>query len=182
MGEHSKHHETISESLGIENEIIMPEKTDTSIVKRKTVNADPMLFDTEEPEKEQPQQVVIIPEEESVRDAKKDYREARGRLHQVAEAGSQLLEGIMAVAEESEHPRAYEVATQLIKALSENTKQLMELHHDTHDLEDKKNKRHEPKPGIVPSKETSGGTTTNQSIFVGSTAELQKMLDHMSGK
>lgn len=182
MSEKSKYHNSISDSLGIPNEIIVSEEA--TVVKRKKL-PEPQLFDHREEQvvEEDTKEITIVPEDESIRDAKKDYAVVRGRLHQLAETGQQALEGILAVAEESEHPRAYEVVAQLIKTLAENSNQLMQLHHNTQDLEDKKNAKRDKRSGKSsekPADETPN--ITNNSIFVGSTAELQKMLDEMSGK
>ena len=184
MGENSQYHDSVSESLDINNEIIVPERR-TPAQKRVT---DPVLFDTsvgDDQEDKQPQEekrVTIIPEEESISDARKDYRAVRGRLHQIAETGHQALEGILQVAEETEHPRAYEVVAQLVKSLTENTKQIMELHHDTEDLEEKKNKKKQTTGQVKSDDTTQEKNVTNNSIFVGSTAELQDMLDQMNSK
>lgn len=181
MGENSQYHDPLSESLDIHNEIIVPERS-TPGQKRIT---DPELFPlSEDVQQQQPKEerVVIVPEEESIADARKDYRAVRGRLHQIAETGHEALEGILRIAEETEHPRAYEVVTQLLKALTENTKQIMELHHDTEDLEEKKNKKKQLSNTTQQDSSEEKKTVTNNSIFVGSTAELQKMLDSMNGK
>lgn len=174
------YHDHLSDSLDIDNKIELPKRQDNVVVRKKLPPSEPMLFQTEEEPKEEPTKTVeIIPEEEALRDAKQDYREVRGRLHQLAETGNQALEGILAVAEESEHPRAYEVVAQLIKTLAENSKQLMELHHDTQDLEEKKNKKHQTKDKKADDEEKPQ-VTNNNAFFVGSTAEVQKMIEDMT--
>jgi len=70
---------------------------------------------------------------------------------------------------------------QLIKTLADNSKQLMELHHDTQDLEDKKNAKRDKGKKTEEASTENSSNVTNNSIFVGSTAELQKMLEEMGG-
>lgn len=180
MGENSKYHDPLSDALGVDNKIVVPEEK-TSVVKRKTL-PEPQLFnDAPVDNNNTSEEITIVPEEESIRDAKKDYAMVRGRLHQLAETGQEALEGILQVAQESEHPRAYEVVAQLIKTLADNSKQLMELHHDTQDLEDKKNAKRDKAKKTEETPTENSSNVTNNSIFVGSTAELQKMLEEMGG-
>jgi|14_taG_2_1085336.scaffolds.fasta_scaffold01843_9 hypothetical protein len=180
MGENSKYHDPLSDALGVDNKIVVPEEK-TAVVKRKTL-PEPQLFnDAPVDNNNTSEEITIVPEEESIRDAKKDYAMVRGRLHQLAETGQEALEGILQVAQESEHPRAYEVVAQLIKTLADNSKQLMELHHDTQDLEDKKNAKRDKGKKTEEASTENSSNVTNNSIFVGSTAELQKMLEEMGG-
>jgi len=91
---------------------------------------------------------------------KDDFEFARGNLINIIEKGSEALTGILDVASMSQHPRSYEVAANLIKTMSEVNKDLLELSKRKQDLEG-----------------TSGKpTTVNNNLFVGSTAELQKLL------
>ena len=94
-------------------------------------------------------------------DIKKDYEYARGNLYSLVEKGQEAINGILELAQESEMPRAYEVAGQLIKNTSEIAEKLMALHKVKKDVEDEKPK---------------GPTTVNNALFVGSTAELAKLL------
>ena len=94
-------------------------------------------------------------------DITKDYEYTRGNLYSIIEKGQEAINGILELAQESEMPRAYEVAGQLIKSVSDATDKLMDLQKKLKDVEEEKQK--------VPS-------TVNNSLFVGSTAELAKML------
>ena len=78
------------------------------------------------------------------------------------EKGQEAINGILELAQESEMPRAYEVAGQLIKNVADATDKLMDLQKKLKDVNEEK--------------ETKGPTTVNNSLFVGSTAELQKFL------
>lgn len=98
-------------------------------------------------------------------DIKKDYEYARGNLYSLVEKGQEAINGILELAQESEMPRAYEVAGQLIKNTSEIAEKLMSLHKIRKDAEEEK---------------TKGPTTVNNALFVGSTAELAKLLKQQS--
>lgn len=98
-------------------------------------------------------------------DIKKDYDYARGNLYSLVEKGQEAINGILELAQESEIPRAYEVAGQLIKNTSEIAEKLMALHKIRKDVEEEKVK---------------GPTTVNNALFVGSTAELAKLLKQQS--
>lgn len=98
----------------------------------------------------------------SVEDIRKDYEYTRGNLYSLIEKGQEAINGILELAQESEMPRAYEVAGQLIKSVSDATDKLMDLQKKLKDV----NKEEEAK----------GPTNVTNALFVGSTAELQKML------
>ena len=89
-----------------------------------------------------------------------DYKYTRDTLYGLVERGQDAIEGILDLAKESEHPRTYEVAGQLIKTVSETSEKLLQIQKMMDDLEDDRPKNQ----------------TTNQNLFVGSTAELQKLL------
>ena len=95
-------------------------------------------------------------------DIKKDYEYTRGNLYSLIEKGQEAINGILELAQESEMPRAYEVAGQLIKNVADATDKLMELQKKLKDVEDEK--------------VSKGPTTVNNALFVGSTAELAKLL------
>ena len=98
----------------------------------------------------------------NVDDVKKDYDYTRGNLYSIIEKGQEAINGILELAQESEMPRAYEVAGQLIKNVSDATDKLMTL---------------QQKLKEVNAEEKKGPTNvTNNALFVGSTAELQKLL------
>lgn len=94
-------------------------------------------------------------------DIKKDYDYTRGNLYSLIEKGQEAINGILELAQESEMPRAYEVAGQLIKSVADATDKLMDLQKKLKDIEEDKPK---------------GPTTVNNALFVGSTAELAKLL------
>jgi len=104
--------------------------------------------------------------ENSQEDIRKDYEYTRGNLYSIIEKGQEAINGILELAQESEMPRAYEVAGQLIKNVSDATDKLMDLQKKLKDV----NKEEESK----------GPTTVNNALFVGSTADLQKMLKNVS--
>jgi hypothetical protein len=94
-------------------------------------------------------------------DIENDYKYQRENFYGLVEKGSQAIEGILELAKEGEHPRAYEVAGNLIKQVAEVTEKLG-------DLQEKMRKLKEV-PNSAPKNVTNA-------LFVGSTAELQKML------
>ena len=94
-------------------------------------------------------------------DIELDYKYQRENFYRLVEQGSTAIEGILELAREGEHPRAYEVAGQLIKNVAEVTEKLG-------DLQEKMKKLKEV-PNNAPKSVTNA-------LFVGSTAELQKML------
>ena len=95
-------------------------------------------------------------------DIEKDYEYTRGNLYSIIEKGQEAINGILELAQDSEMPRAYEVAGQLIKSVSDATDKLMDLQKKVKDVNEEK--------------ESKGPTTVNNALFVGSTAELQKIL------
>ena len=105
---------------------------------------------------------------EGVDDIKKDYEYTRGNLYSIIEKGQEALNGVLELAQESEMPRAYEVAGQLIKNVADATDKLMTLQQKLKDVEEEK--------------VSKGPTTVNNALFVGSTAELQKLLKNNTDK
>jgi hypothetical protein len=98
-------------------------------------------------------------------DVEKDYEYTRANLYSLIEKGQEALNGIMELAEESQSPRAYEVAGQLLKSVADTTDKFLKLQKDLKEVNE----------------ESKGPTNvTNNAMFVGSTAELQKMLKQMS--
>ena len=94
-------------------------------------------------------------------DIEDDYKYQRANFYNLVEKGSAAIDGILELAKESEHPRTYEVAGQLIKNVAEVTEKLG-------DLQEKMRKLKEV-PNTAPKNVTNA-------LFVGSTKELQKML------
>lgn len=93
-----------------------------------------------------------------------DYRLVRNNLKELINTGTGAIDGILAVASEGESPRAYEVAAQMIKVVSEANKDLVDLHKRMGDI--KKDKT-----------TNNVKNTTNNSIYVGSTKELLDMIN-----
>jgi len=102
----------------------------------------------------------IVPEKSSSQDTVKDYEYTRGQLYSLIEKGQQAVNDALDVANSTDHPRAYEVAGQLIKNVADVTDKLIDLQKKMKDLDSK----------------YSGATTVNNSLFVGSTAELSKLI------
>ena len=94
-------------------------------------------------------------------DMEKDYEYQRENFYKLVERGSVAIDGILELAKEGEHPRAYEVAGQLIKNVAEVTEKLGDLQ--------EKMKRLKDVPDNAPKNVTNA-------LFVGSSAELQKMI------
>ena len=95
-------------------------------------------------------------------DIEKDYEYTRGNLYSIIEKGQEAINGILELAQDSEMPRAHEVAGQLIKSVSDATDKLMDLQKKVKDVNED-----------APQK---GPNTVNNALFVGSTAELAKLL------
>ena len=94
-------------------------------------------------------------------DVRQDYEVSRAQLHNLVMKGQEAVDGILDVARASDHPRAYEVAATTIKAVGDVTDKLIDLQGKMKEL-DKEEKK--------------GPSTVNNTMFVGSTADLQKML------
>ena len=99
--------------------------------------------------------VVKKPDRLTKDDIQKDYEYTRGNLYSIIEKGQEAINGILELAQESEMPRAYEVAGQLIKSVSDATDKLMDLQKKLKDVNEDS-----PKTNNV----------TNNALFVGSTS------------
>jgi uncharacterized protein YqgV (UPF0045/DUF77 family) len=108
---------------------------------------------------------IVKPIENSIKevDIKKDYEYTRANLYSLIEKGQEAINGILEVAGEGDSPRAYEVAGQLIKSVGDVTDKLMDLQKKVKEVEED-----------ISSKTPSN--VTNNALFVGSTAELSKLL------
>lgn len=126
-------YEPINNALNIESKIVKVEKNQESIV-------------VQEPKQ----------------DLKKDYEYTRANLYSLIEKGQEAINGIMELAGESESPRAYEVAGQLIKSVGDVTDKLIDLQKKLKDVEEDNTKQ--------------TNNVTNNAVFVGSTSELSKLL------
>ena len=108
----------------------------------------------------------IVPRPNDTLDhADADYKYSRENFYSLVERGQDAIDGILEVAKEGEHPRAYEVVGQLIKNVAEVTEKLV-------DLQDKMKKLKEV-PDHAPKNVTNA-------LFIGSTKELQKLLKDKS--
>ena len=108
----------------------------------------------------------VIPKEKPDRltkdDITKDYEYTRGNLYSIIEKGQEAINGILEIAQESEMPRAYEVAGQLIKSVSDATDKLIDLQKKLKDVNQEDTKK--------------GPTNVTNALFVGSTADLAKLI------
>ena len=108
-----------------------------------------------------PAKTSAKPEEDN---SNNDYKYARENFYNVIEKGTDALEQMLDVARASEHPRAYEVVSTLMKTLVDANKDLVKMNEDR-----KKSEKPEDDPKV----------TTNNNLFVGSTSDLQQMLKDM---
>ena len=95
-------------------------------------------------------------------DITRDYEYTRGNLYSIIEKGQEAINGILEIAQESEMPRAYEVAGQLIKSVSDATDKLIDLQKKLKDVNEEQ--------------VAKGPSTVNNALFVGSTADLAKLI------
>ena len=104
--------------------------------------------------------------EKDKKDSVRDYEYTRGNLYSLIEKGQEALDSIMEVAQEGQQPRAFGVVSQLIKNVADTTDKLVDLQQKMKNLE---------------AEDPKGPSTVNNALFVGSTAELQKLLKNQSG-
>jgi hypothetical protein len=118
---------------------------------------------------EEHKSVTIHEPDRSADNPDADY--SRANYYNLIEKGNEALDGILEVARESQHPRAYEVAANMIKNLSDVTEKLMVLQKQQKDL-------------IPKDQQAASATNINvdKAVFVGSTADLLKQLKNESGK
>jgi uncharacterized protein YaaN involved in tellurite resistance len=143
----TKKYKKLNEEFNVSDEVIKPE-----IVAHET-NSEIEIKDQTSP---------------AMKDIEKDYEYTRGNLYSLIEKGQEAINGILELAQESEMPRAYEVAGQLIKNVADATDKLMDLQKKLKEVEEGKT----PK----------GPTNVTNALFVGSTAELAKLLKKQSNE
>lgn len=97
-----------------------------------------------------------------INDTETDIKYSREKMKELIDQSSEAINQMMALAAESEHPRAFEVLSNMIKDASQMSQDLVKLQKVRKD--------------ITQEKESKSGDTTNNAIFVGSTTELQKFL------
>ncbi|MDA8915506.1 hypothetical protein N9X67_04875 [Amylibacter sp.] len=136
----SKLEDKVNEILGINEPI---KESTTSVVKQDFKPAVPRKDDDKK------------------EDVDNDYKYSRENYYNLIERGQEAIEGILDVAREGQHPRAYEVAGALIKNVADTVDKLQDLQKKLKDLKEL------PK---------SANPQIKNALFVGSTAELQKML------
>jgi hypothetical protein len=124
----------------------------------KEFNIDCEIMKAEETVKE----IKIAKSDNQVQD---DHEYARGNLYNLIEKGQEAINDILDVAKQTNHPRAYEVAGNLIKNVADITDKLLDSQRKLKEISEDKAK---------------GPSVVNNSLFVGSTSELQKMLKQMS--
>ena len=112
------------------------------------------------PKKEPKMEIVPATTQEQL---KKDYDYTRANLYSLIEKGQEAVDGILEVAQSSDQPRAYEVAGQMIKHVGDVADKLADLHKKVNEIEN-------------PKGSSSDKQVTNNTMFVGSTAELAKFL------
>jgi len=96
-------------------------------------------------------------------DLEKDYSEVRSNLKGLISTGSEAIEGILRVAQEGDAPRAYEVVSQILKTVSEMNKDLLTMHDQMKKITQEDSK--------------VTNNTTNNAIYVGSTSDLQDLIN-----
>ena len=116
------------------------------------------------PEEQKVENLPAVVEQPTNNEAEKDYSYARENLYDVIEKGQEALFDMLDVAKQSQHPRAYEVLSGLINTLVAANKDLVDLQKKKKDL--------------FKQEEAKEKTVTNNNLFVGSTAELQKLIQN----
>ena len=134
----SKLEDSVNEILGIEK------KNEVSVTDFEQPKAVPQVID------------------ETKDDIDNDYKYSRDNYYNLIDKGNEAIQGILDIAKEGQHPRAYEVAGQLISQVGQTVDKLQDLQKKLKDLEE------------VPNKTSAN---IKNALFVGSTAELQKMLN-----
>tara|TARA_B100002019_G_scaffold234843_1_gene209097 strand:- start:504 stop:929 length:426 start_codon:yes stop_codon:yes gene_type:complete len=130
----TKKYDGLDEAFNVETEIVSAEKESMEVAKKLKIEKN---------------------------DVDKDYDYTRGNLYSIIEKGQEAINGILELAQESEMPRAYEVAGQLIKNVADATDKLMDLQKKLKDVNEESKK---------------GPTNVTNALFVGSTSDLSKFL------
>jgi hypothetical protein len=123
------------------------------------------IFDVEPIEEfqlEQPKKSITVIEQSTTNVVDTDTEFARNNIRGLIEKGNQAIDDLLLVANQSEHPRAYEVAAGLIKNLADLNKDLLEIQKRKKDLQ--------------PKEEQNKSVNIDKAVFVGSTAELIKLV------
>ena len=100
--------------------------------------------------------------------AQQDFEKARGNIHDILDNGTDAMVKLAQIADQSQHPRAFEVLATLMKTMLDANKDLLDLQKKIRDIKD----------SDEPHNDTAGKSITNN-LFVGSTSELQKMIENL---
>jgi hypothetical protein len=111
-----------------------------------------------------PKVPVVIPNETIIDE---DYNTARENIHNILKVGQDALDEIAAIASQSQLPESYDVLAKTINSLLDANRSLMKIHRDKRDLDRN------------PGKEELTGDTINNNVFVGSSAELSRLLENI---
>jgi len=111
--------------------------------------------------------VEIDKELDIKKDVENDYKYSRANIYSIIEKGQEAINGALELAQETESPRAYEVTGQLIKNVADATEKLLDLQKKLKDIEE--------------IKDIKGPSTVNNALFIGSTAELTKLIKSQKG-
>ena len=117
---------------------------------------------------DKPQVVTPVDTASTKEQLKKDYEYTRGHLYSLVEKGQEAVDGILELAQDSDQPRAFEVAGQLIKHVGDVADKLVDLQKKVNEIENPKKDKQV--------------NTTNNTMFVGSTADLAKFLKQQRDK
>jgi len=121
------------------------------------------IFDIEPIEKKIVTDIVPMPEEESDQDLESDFNFARSNIKHLLMKGDIAIDSLLRVADESEHPRAYEVAANFIKTVADLNKDLLDIRKKKNDL-------------LGKTAVENNTTKIDKAVFVGSTTDLIKMI------
>ena len=124
----------------------------------EVLNITPEVIESSEISTIEETKEIVVPID---KDAEIDFDTGRENLYKMLDKGNDAIDGILALAKEGEHPRAYEVAGQLIKTVADVSKDLMAMQEKLKKLKE------------VPNQ---GPTSVTNALFVGSTTELTKLL------
>lgn len=114
---------------------------------------------------EEDRKLPLVPQKPTTDvDADTDMKFIRSNMYDLIEKGQLALDELLAIANQSQHPRSYEVLSNLIKTIADTNSDLLKIH-------ERKNK-------ISPTEDRPG--TVNNNLFVGSTSELQRMLKDLN--
>lgn len=101
-----------------------------------------------------------------------DYEFTRSKYYDLIEKNDEAIQAMLDLAKETEHPRAYEVLSNMIKQNAELADRFMELHKKKRDAEKNENNK---QIGAIP------GSLTQNNVFIGTTTDLQRnILDNIN--